>query len=171
MSGAERRGGARFITSLPARLNAGDGRELDSVATAHDVSVKGFKVETSADMAEGDEISFLLELPAGKAVKGLGRVVWTKREPYALWAGVEYSRITWADKRRLAALVSPSTVDWARLGDAAIRAATAFVILAALQRIVFHRPDVRETLTAMSPKILAAVVAAWALLSFLRPRR
>jgi hypothetical protein len=152
-------------------LSATDGRELDSVATAHDVSVKGFKVETSADLKSGQEVAFRLELPAGAAVKGLARVVWTKREPYALWAGVEYSRITWSDKRRLSALVSPPTVDWERLLDTAVRAASAIVVLAALQRVAFHRPDVRETLIALSPKILAAFVAAWALLALLRPRR
>jgi hypothetical protein len=84
---------------------------------------------------------------------------------------VEYSRITWSDRRRLSALISPPTVDWERLVDATLRAAAAIVVLAALQRVMFHRPDVRETMVALSPKILAAFVAAWALLALLRRAR
>ena len=62
----ERRDGARLITDLFVALRAAKGGAvIDERATAHDVSIRGFRLETQAQLSEKTVISFTLDLPGG----------------------------------------------------------------------------------------------------------
>lgn len=172
MSGDERRTGARFITDLSVTLRTSKGGDpIDDRATAHDVSVKGFKVETQAQLTENMMVAFTLELPAGETAAGKGRVVWCNRESFACWAGVEVVSMPWGDKRRLRKLVSPDGVDWDRLMGLCLRLAMILTVLAAAHRILLSG-HLRELFARLAPKMIALLVMGWALVNLLkRPRR
>lgn len=172
MSGDERRAGARFITELGVVLSPSKGGEpLDDRATAHDVSVKGFKVETQAQLTEKMMLAFTLELSRGETATGKGRVVWCNRDSFATWAGVEIVSMPWGDKRRLSRLVDPDGVDWERLTSLCIKLAMILTVVAAAHRIVTSG-HLRELFGRLLPKMVALLVMGWALLNLLRrPRR
>lgn len=168
MSGDERRTGARFITELSVVLRPSKGGEpIDDRATAHDVSVKGFKVETQAQLAENMILSFTLELPMGASATGKGRVVWNTRETFATWAGVEIVSMSWGDKRRLSQLLNPDRADWERLTNLCIKLAMVLTVVAAAHRIVLSAP-LRALFGALAPKIIALAVMGWALVGMLK---
>ncbi|UPT72517.1 MAG: PilZ domain-containing protein [Elusimicrobiota bacterium] len=168
---AEKRESARFITDLPAVLRTvKDAKVIDDHATAHDVSTKGFKVETQVELAEQAQLAFTLDLPGGGKVEGLGRVVWANRETWATWAGVEIVKMTWSDKRRLANLLSPDRVDWARISSSASKLLFVLVVVTATHRVL-NSVHARETLAALAPKIVALVVMGWAFLGMIRRER
>lgn len=167
MSG-ERREGARFLTELPTVLLAAKGGEvLDDRATAHDISPKGFKVEMACDLPAGTMIVFHLELGQGEIAKGKGKVVWSNREQFATWAGVEILSMGWADKRKLNALLNPDQVDWGRLGDLCLKAVIALTVVSAAHRLIYS-PMARGVLSRMTPKIIALLVMGWALINLLK---
>lgn len=172
MSGDERREGARFITELSVSLHPSKGGEaIDDRATAHDVSVKGFKVETQAQLTENMMLAFTLDLRAGETASGKGRVVWCNRETFACWAGVEIVSMSWGDRRRLKKLVAPDGVDWERLTELCLKLAMALVVLAAAHRILLSG-HLRELFGRLAPKMIALLVMGWALVNLLkRPRR
>jgi hypothetical protein len=171
MSDDDRRTGARFITELGVVLRPSKGGEpLDDRATAHDVSVKGFKLETQAQLAENMILSFTLELPMGANVTGKGRVVWNTRETFSTWAGVEIVSMSWSDKRRLSQLLNPGGADWERLSGLCIKLVMALVVIAAAHRIVLSAP-LRALVGQLAPKILALMVMGWALLGMLKRGR
>lgn len=172
MSADERRGGARLLTDLSVVLRPSKGGEpIDDRAVAHDVSINGFKVETQAHLADNMLLSFTLELPKGETATGKGRVVWTNRETYACWAGIEILSLPWSDKRRLGKLINPDTVDWERLTRLSITLVMSLTVLAAAHRILTSA-HLRGLAVELAPKIVALLVMGWALVGLLkRPRR
>ena len=172
MSGDERRDGARLITELGVVLRPSKGGEpLDDRATAHDVSIKGFKLETQAQLTENMMLAFTLELPRAESATGKGRVVWANRDTFATWAGVEIVSMSWGDKRRLKRMISPDGVDWDRLAVLCVKLAMALTVIAAAHRILMSA-QLRALFAALAPKIIALFVMAWALTGLLkRPRR
>lgn len=168
MSGEERREGVRFITDLNVVLRAAKGgAPIDDRATAHDVSLKGFKLETQEALAENAVISFVLELPYGGHAAGKGRVVWCTRETFATWAGVEIVSMPWGDRRRLRQLLNPDLVDWARLSNLCFKFVVAVTVVVAAHRLL-HSPLARGVLAGLAPKILALIVMGWALLGLMK---
>ncbi|MCR4295695.1 MAG: PilZ domain-containing protein [Elusimicrobia bacterium] len=172
MSGDERRTGARLLTELSVVLRPSKGGEpIDDRAVAHDVSIKGFKVETQAQLADNMLVSFTLELPKGETAAGKGRVVWTNRETFACWAGVEILSMPWSDKRRLGRLLDPDSVDWDRLTSLSVTLVMALTMVAVAHRVLTSG-RMRELAVTLAPKIIALLVMGWALAGLLkRPRR
>lgn len=171
MSDDERRSGSRIITDLGVVLRPSKGGEpLDDRATAHDVSVRGFKVETQAQLAENSMVSFTLELPMGESASGKGRIVWSNRETFATWAGIEVVSMSWGDKRRLSRLLNPDDVDWARLTNLCIRLAVILTVLVVAHRILLSAA-LRTMLATLAPKIIALLVMGWALAGLLKRKR
>ncbi len=171
MSGDERRTGARLLTELSVVLRPSKGGEpIDDRAVAHDVSINGFKVETQAQLADNMLVSFTLELPKGETATGKGRVVWTNRETFACWAGVEIISLPWNDKRRLGRLLNPHGVDWDRLTSLCVTLVMALTVLAAAHRILTSG-QLRELAAALAPKIAALLVMGWALVGLLKRGR
>lgn len=171
MSDDERRTGARFITELSIVLRPSKGGPpLDDRATAHDVSIKGFKLETQVQLEENAQLAFTLELPMGAKANGKGRVVWTNRETFATWAGVEITSMPWGDKRRLSQFLSPDRADWERLTDLCIKLVMILVVLAAAHRFVVSS-SMRALMGALAPRIIALTVMGWALTNLLKKSR
>lgn len=172
MSDDERRIGGRLLTELSVVLRPSKGGDpIDDRAVAHDVSINGFKVETQAQLADHMMVAFTLELPKGETASGKGRVVWTNRETFACWAGIEIMSMSWGDKRRLGKLLNPDSVDWERLTSLCITLAMALTVLAAAHRIVTSG-QLRELVVTLAPKIIALLVMGWALVGlFKRGRR
>lgn len=168
MSRDERRDGARFLTELSVVLRPIKGGEpIDDRATAHDISTRGFKLESQAKIADGSLISFTLELPRGEKVEGRGRVAWSKQEPFACWAGVEITRMSWGDKRRLNRTLNPDTVDWAHLSDITFKLIMSVTVVIAAHRIAVDA-SMRQLAEHLAPKILGVTVMGWALLGMLK---
>ena len=171
MSGDDRRDGTRFITDLSVVLSPSKGgAPLDDRATAHDVSVKGFKVETQAPLEEKTLITFSLELPAGVRAMGKGRIVWSNRESFSTWAGVEIVSMSWGDKRKLSQLLDPDRVDWARLRSLCMSLAMAVTVIVAAHRVLLSGA-LRELLGSLAPKIVALLVMGWAFVNFFKKEK
>ena len=159
----ERRDDARMITELFVTLRAVKGGEvIDERATAHDISTKGFRVETQAQMSEKTLISFTMDLPGGERASGSGRVVWASRESWATWAGVEITSMSWAAKRRLTHLLHPPRVDWSGLSKTSTKLLVALVVITAAHRLLYS-PIAQSVLMKMAPKLIALGLMAWAL--------
>ncbi len=168
MSDDEKRGGARFLTDLNVELRPLKGGEaIDDRAIAHDVSAKGFKVETQAELAEKSVLAFTLQLPAGQTASGKGRVAWSRKETFATWAGIEITSMSWGDKRRLAHVVNPDAVDWENLTSVCLKVIMAVTVIIAAHR-VFYNGQLRGLLSALAPKIIALFVMGWALVGMLK---
>jgi hypothetical protein len=168
MSHDDRRIGARFLTELNVVLSPSNGGPpIDDRATAHDVSIKGFKVESQAQLAEGAMVSFSLDLPMGECVSGTGRIVWSNRETFATWAGVEIVSMPWSDKRRLNKLLNPDTVNWERISNLLVTLVMVLTVLAAAHRIIYSA-QLRGLVEALAPKIVALFVMGWALVGLLK---
>ena len=164
---SEKRRAARYITDLALVVRSSDGKTLDERATAHDVSVKGFKLETSASLEKGQKLTFILDLPHGRRAPGRGTVMWAKRETFSTWAGVRLDKLAWTDKRRIAKMIDPDQVDWTNIGDLALKAVFAVVVVAALQKM-FLQPGTATSLGPLIPKFAAILAMAWALMGLLR---
>lgn len=168
MSGEERRGGARFLSEFSVELRPAKGGELiDDRAIAHDISVKGFKVETQAVLEKGAEVSFALELPGGARAVGRGRVVWSARETFATWAGIKILAMSWRDKRRLSLVLYPDTVDWERLSSSGFKFVMAMTVIIAAHRILTNA-HLRAVFVELLPKIVALTVMGWAFLGMVK---
>jgi len=167
----ERRDGVRFITDLSVvlRLEKG-GATIDDRATAHDVSVKGFKVETQSELEVNSVLLFSLELPQGRRADGRGRVVWSNRETFATWAGIEILSMSWGDKRRLNQLLNPDSVDWERLTSLCLKLVMVLTVITAAHRVIYS-PALRGLLATLAPKIIALFVMGWALVGLLKRDR
>lgn len=168
-SADERRKDARFLTAFMVILrSAKGGPPLDERAMAHEVSTAGFKIETHADLTRNSGVAFVLELPEGGCVSGQGLVIWSKREKFATWAGIEIVKMSWADKRRLSRRLHPNAVDWSRIADLAVRALFVITVVVAAQKLIFQRPDVLGVMAHLTPKFIALLLMAWALLGLLK---
>ena len=134
------------------------------------VSMKGFKLETQAQLVENTIMAFTLELPRGAKASGKGRVVWCNRETFATWAGIEILSMPWGDKRRLSHLLTPERADWERIGDLCVKLVMVLVVLTAAHRMLFSS-SLRGLLGTLAPKIVALVLMGWALVGLLKRGR
>lgn len=167
----ERREGARFLTDVSVTLFSADGKTpVDERATAHDVSLNGFKVETEATLEPNTIVVFALALPQGQTASGKGKIVWANRETFATWGGVEIVSMGWRDKRRLSEMLNPSRVDWSNLTDVSFKLVMALTVIIAASR-VFRSAQLREVLSALAPKIIALFVMGWAFVNFFKKER
>jgi hypothetical protein len=167
----ERREGTRFITDLSVVIYAADGRKpLDDRATAHDVSMNGFKLETETPLEPNTLISFTLSLPQGATAAGKGKVVWANRETFATWGGIEIVSMGWGDKRRLSAMLNPARVDWTNLTDVSFKLVMIVTVVIAASRIL-HSAQLRGVLTLLMPKIAALLVMGWALVNLFKKEK
>lgn len=167
----ERRDGPRFITDLSVTVFSADGRApIDERATAHDVSMHGFKLETEAVLEPNTIVTFTLALPQGETATGKGKIVWANRETFATWGGVEVVSMGWRDKRRLSAMLRPPSVDWSNLTDVSFKLLMALTVIIAASRIS-HSSQLRDVLRALSPKIVALLVMGWAFVNFFKKER
>lgn len=164
-----RREAARILTDFSLVLIGDKGEILDDRAVAHDVSDKGFKVETQAELAQGQVVRYSLAL-RGQDLSGRARVVWCHKTDLAYWAGVQFLGLSWSHRRLIRQVTSPSDVDWGLIGDKAITALS-ILVGTTLAWAALSNPVWREVLPSLFPKALAAVVMGFALRELLRPRR
>lgn len=167
--GGNRREAPRILTDFSLVLTGADGSSLDDRALAHDVSDKGFKAETQAPLAQDQIVRFKLAL-GGEDLVGRARIVWIQKTDMAVWAGAQFVDLSWADRRRIRKITSPSDVDWGAIGDRAITALS-LVLGTVLAWTALTNPVWRDVLPGLFPKALAAIVAGLALIELLRPRR
>jgi len=158
----ERRRAARILTDFSLVLLDEKGAELDGRALAHDVSDRGFKAETQAELAQGQMIRFRLSLIDGQEIRGRARVVWAHREELAFWAGAQFVGLSWGDLRRVRRVTSPSDVDWGAIADKAI-VALSLLLVTSIGWIALSSPTWRGVLEDLFPKIVAAVAMGLAL--------
>ncbi|HXT01049.1 MAG TPA: PilZ domain-containing protein [Elusimicrobiota bacterium] len=165
----ERRTSARILTEFPLTLSDDKGDVLDPHAIAHDVSDKGFKIETHAELSKGQTLRFALALDAEGDIKGRARVVWCERADVSYWAGAQFLKLSWADRRRMGRITSPSRFNWDALADRTILSLG--LLLAA---IVGYRALTstlwRGILGDLVPAAVAAFAMGWALKELLRRR-
>jgi len=166
----DRRQFARILTEFPLVMHDEKGVLIDDHALAHDVSDKGFKVESNGVLEKGQPLRFSIQLNVGQAASGSGRVVWVERTDLALWAGVEFVRLSWADRRRLRRITRPSDVEWSIVFDKALTAALWFTATLAIWGAL-SSPFWRSFLWNLAPKAVATVALGWALRELLRRRR
>ncbi len=171
MSGEDRRDGVRFLTDLSVVLRPeGGGPPLDDRATAHEVSLKGFKLESQAPIEPETIIRFTLDLTRGARASGKGRVVWSKRETFATWAGVEITEMPWGDRRRLKRMLRPDDMDWTTLMSLSVKFVMAVTVVVAAHRLMTS-PELRRLLLELSPKIVALLLLGWAVSNFFKGNR
>jgi hypothetical protein len=162
----ERRQAARILTDFSLRLFDEKGGDLDSRALAHDVSDKGFKAETQAELKKGQTIRFRLGLLDGHEVTGRALIVWAHHEELAWWAGAQFVGLSWSEKRRIRKVTSPSDVDWGVIADKAI-VALSLLLVTSVAWIVLTSPTMRVVMEDIFPKAVAAVVMGLALRALL----
>ncbi|NNN04552.1 MAG: PilZ domain-containing protein [Elusimicrobia bacterium] len=166
----DRRGAARILTDCSLVLLDGKGGVIDEHAVAHDLSIKGFRAEMHGDIAENQPVRYRLALDEGCELKGRARIVWVQRTDFALWVGVEFVGLSWADRRLLKKSTSAPTANWMLI---ATKFLLAVVWIGGLLgfwigiRSNFWRPQ----MFALLPKAIAAVALGWALLELLAPDR
>jgi hypothetical protein len=166
----ERRISARILTDFSLVLLDEKGAVIDEHAVAHDLSTKGFRAEFHGEVAEKQPVRFRLSLDAGRELAGRGRVVWIQRTDFAIWIGVEFVGLTWAERRMLKDASSGPTANWVLISTKFLLAVVwiggglAFWLGI---RSNFWRPQ----MLSLAPKGLAAVAMGWALLELLTPDR
>lgn len=170
MSGEERRRAPRILTEFSLYLMDEKGEELDGHSLAHDVSDKGFKVETQGELKKGQIVRYRLGLRGGDEVSGRARIVWTQKTDLSYWAGAQFLGMSWSDRRRVRKVTDPSSVDWGVIADKAIVALT-LLLVTTVGWIVMTSAIWRGILEDMFPKVIAAVVMGFALRELLRSRR
>ncbi|HEX4047946.1 MAG TPA: PilZ domain-containing protein [Elusimicrobiota bacterium] len=169
MSGEERRRSARILSEFPLSLLDDKGELLDRHAVAHDVSDKGFKIESRAELKIGQSVRFSLSLDADGDIKGRARVVWCERTDLSYWAGAQFLKMSWADRRRVRRVTSPSDVDWNVLADKAIVALSVLLATLVGWRLLSSRMW-RGVLGGLAPTAVAALALGWALIQLLKRR-
>ena len=164
-----RRTSARILTEFPLALSDEKDGEIDVHAVAHDVSDKGFKAESRTELTQGQIVRFRLGIDASGDVIGRARVVWCRRTDISYWAGAEFLGLSRGDRRRVRRVTRPSSVDWNVIADRAIIALAAtlgtLLVWSALSSTLW-----RGILEGLFPKILACLIAGWALCELLSRR-
>jgi hypothetical protein len=169
MSRENRRQSARILSEFPLVLLDEKGAELDRHAVAHDISDKGFKIESRAELKPGQLIGFALSLDADGDVKGRARIVWGEGTELSSWAGAQFLKMSWRDRRRVRKITSPSDYDWSELADKAIVAMSVALVTLIGWRMLSSALW-REVLGRLVPAAAAALALGWALLVLLRRR-
>ena len=170
MSGREnRRQAARILSEFPLVLLDDNGVLLDRHAVAHDISDKGFKIETRAELKPGQFVRFALSLDAEGDVKGRAQIVWGEGIELSNWAGAQFIKMSWRDRRRVRSITSPSDFDWDALADKAI-VALSILLVTIVGWSLLSSALWRDVLGRMFPTALAALALGWALRELLRRR-
>lgn len=169
MSGEERRRSARILSEFPLSLLDEKGELLDQHAVAHDVSDKGFKIETRAELKPGQFVRYALSLDVDGSIKGRVRIVWVERADLSYWAGAQFLGLSWGDRRRIRRFTSPSDVDWNALADKAIIALSILLVTLVGWNLLSSRLW-RGVLAGLVPTAFAAFALGWALRELLRRR-
>jgi hypothetical protein len=164
-----RRESVRILTDFSLILVDDKGEVLDDRAVAHDVSEKGFKAETQAELKEGQIVRYRLAL-RGQDIPGRARVVWCHRTDLSYWAGAQFLTLSWSHRRLIRQITSPSDVDWGVIADKAILALS-ILLGTILSWMALSSPVWRAVLPSLFPKAVAAIVMGFALRELLRPRR
>lgn len=165
----ERRSTTRILTEFGVVLSDHHGAEIDARAIAHDISEKGFKVETRAELAAGQVVRIRLSIGEGADVKARARVAWTERAQLWTTAGAVFLGLAWKDRRRLRRLTGPPGIDWSGLLDKAIVALSLLLIVTAAGSALAY-PVWRDFAERLLPKALAAVALGLALRALLSSR-
>ena len=171
MSGSSnRRTSTRILTAFSLVLTDADGEIVDERAIAHDLSEKGFKLETQAALKKDQTVGYRLELSAGGEIKGHARIVWVQRTDLSNWGGAEFTRLTRDARKRVRREISPSDVDWGVIADKAL---VALVLILAVSVIGAGLNDFawRRTTFEVFPQAVAIVAMGWSLLELVRPWR
>ena len=166
----DRRTSARILSEFPLTLSDDKGEQLDSHAIAHDVSDKGFKIETHAELTKGQTLQFALSLDAEGDIKARARIVWCERTDLSYWAGAEFLKVAWGDRRRLRRITSPSDFDWNALADKTILALS-LLLATVVGWSVLSSPLWRGIIGGLVPTAIAAFALGWALKELLRRNR
>ncbi len=166
----ERRRSARLLSEYPLVLLDASGKVLDDRALAHDLSDHGFKSESQAKLERGQAVRFRLSLDAAGEISARGRVAWTQNLAMAEWAGVEFSGLSWGERRILRRVTRPAAADWSVVAGKAA-AALFWIIGTALAARVLSSPRWRGFALSLLPAVVAALAMGAALLVLLRPPR
>ena len=170
MSTDDRRRADRVLSEFPLTLLDERGEVLDQHAVAHDVSDKGFKIESRAELTTGQFVRFALSLDAEGDIKGRAQVVWSKRTDLSYWAGGQFVKISWSDRRRVRRVTSPSDVDWNALADKLIVLLSVLLVMIVGWRMM-SSPLWRGVLSGLVPTAFALLALGWALNVLLRRGR
>jgi hypothetical protein len=165
-----RRASARILTEFPLTLLDEKGGEIDPHAVAHDVSDKGFKAESRSELAQGQIVRFRLGIDASGDVIGRARIVWCQRTDLSFWGGAQFIGLSRSDRRRVRRVTSPSDVDWGKIADRAITAMIVTLVTLAAWTMATSALW-RAVVAELFPKILACLIAGWALRELLRRDR
>jgi len=166
----DRRTSARILTEFPLSLSDEKGQVLDPQAIAHDVSDKGFKIETHAELVKGQTLMFALSLDADGDVKGRARIVWCERADVSYWAGAQFLKLSWKDRRRVGRITNPSRFNWDALADQTILSLSLLLAVLVAWRAL-SSPLWRGVLGDLVPTAVAAFAMGWALKELLRRGR
>jgi len=166
----DRRQAARILTEFPLVLHDEKGVLVDGHALAHDVSTKGFRAECSGVLEKGQFLRFQVQFSEKQSLSGRCRVAWVERTDLAVWAGAEFLRLTWSDRRLIRRVTRPAAVDWSSIFDKALTALIWGSVALALWSAVTSR-FWRPILLSLVPKAIATLVLGWALREILRSRR
>ena len=165
----ERRTSARILTEFPLTLTDDEGELLDPHAIAHDVSDKGFRIETHAELKKGQTLRFALTLDAQGPVKGRARIVWSERADISYWAGAQFLKVSWGDRRRLRRITSPSDYNWDAMADRTIVSLSLLLAVIVGWRTL-SSPLWRGVIGDLVPTAVAAFAMGWALKELLSRR-
>lgn len=160
--------GARFMGEFSVVLRASkDGAPISDHATAHDITLKGFKAESQEQIPEKTVVYFTLELNEGDTAAGVGKVAWSRRETFAAWAGVEITSMAWGEKRKLNRRLNPDSIDWARLFDLCFKLIMSMTVVISAHRI-YRDAMLRGVFYSILPKAVALIIMGWALVGMLK---
>jgi hypothetical protein len=167
MGSDDRRAGVRILSEFPLTLLDDKGEVLDPHAIAHDVSDKGLKIESRAELKNGQFVGFALSLDANGDIKGRARIVWCERSDLSYWAGGEFIKMSRSDRRRVRRVTSPSDVNWNALTDKLILALS--ILLVTLVGWNLLSSSIwRGIVGDLIPTALALLALGWALRQLLR---
>lgn len=166
MGADDRRKATRILSEFPLTVLDDKGGLLDNHAVAHDVSDKGFKIESRTELKPGMFVRFSLALDAEGDVKGRARIVWCERTDLSYWAGGQFLNMSWSDRRRVRRITSPSGVDWNLLADKLI-VMLGVLLLTLLGWRLMSNSQWRGVLGDLIPTAFAACALGWALVTLL----
>ena len=168
MSGENDRRFQRFLTELDLVLAQAGGAVIDEHAQAHDISPRGFRIETRTRLAEGSKVAFEMTLGNGDRVKGTAEIVWVGQNQWgACLAGAKITRISWRDSGRLKQAIYRPGFDFVGLARKAFWGLYVVIVVVALQNVVLEESMTRELIWKLAPVIGALVALGWSLLVLL----
>jgi hypothetical protein len=164
-----RRTATRILTEFSLTLFDEKGHPVDEHAVAHDVSDKGFKFESRAELKAGQAVRYKLAFLEGQDLSGRARIVWCQRTDLSYWGGAQFLNLSWGDRKRIRRVTSPSDADWDGLLNKAI-IALSIMLATLLLWSAFKSLAWRAVLSRLAPELFAALLCLWALRVLLRWR-